>query len=394
MNERVLKEVCDEVKLYQLNAMHILLDLQHSYRHCWIVHMTRRCAQMLLKYEAIAIIQLYETGMLEENEYSHILELIEKKLFSLEHGSIKMDDNRTKQHEDPIDLIPYFQLLSSTEKDPIKTLLTNKHKWFQPDSVLIKRNQRVSVAYLIIRGIIQYRDDTMSSMVFYKCGSIIGIDTLFCEAYLSRGTYMANGGLVEVYLIDSALLKLLLSDEKIARSIYNEIALHLIMNNFKKCINLTHSQLKMLLNDKAIFYINQTDLTIDLQINQRLFLLSGTISNNSSNEEIIMNSVCFILHDSPITYQLNSSSIIYTWTHEDEVYYSNIKKFKVNFPVENKHINSIRPFYPIYSGNSTEFSPRRYLSTVARPIQNTSNFRLIPSEIEVRNEQLPKITYF
>ena len=46
--------------------------------------MTRRCAQMLLKYESIAIIQLYETGMLEENEYSHILELIENKLFSLE----------------------------------------------------------------------------------------------------------------------------------------------------------------------------------------------------------------------------------------------------------------------------------------------------------------------
>ncbi|CAF3343508.1 unnamed protein product [Rotaria sp. Silwood2] len=76
INERIMKEVCEEVKIYQLNAMHILLDLQQSYPLCWTMQMTRRCAQMLLKYESVAIIQLYEPGMLEENEYSHILELI------------------------------------------------------------------------------------------------------------------------------------------------------------------------------------------------------------------------------------------------------------------------------------------------------------------------------
>ena len=48
---RIMKEVCDEVKMYQLNAMRVLLDLQQSYRLCWIIQMTRRCAQMLLKYE-------------------------------------------------------------------------------------------------------------------------------------------------------------------------------------------------------------------------------------------------------------------------------------------------------------------------------------------------------
>jgi hypothetical protein len=96
LNEQIMNEVCNEVKMYQLNAMNILLDLQQSYRVCWIIQMTRRCAQMLLKYESVAIIQLYETGMLEENEYSHILELIENKLFTLEYGNIKMPEIKRK----------------------------------------------------------------------------------------------------------------------------------------------------------------------------------------------------------------------------------------------------------------------------------------------------------
>ena len=108
LNEQMMNEVYKEVHKYQFSAMHILLDLQKSYRPCWILHMTRRCAQMLLKYESIAIIQLYETGMLEENEYSHILELIEKKLFTLEYGSVKMFNKGEKKLRKPFDLIPFL----------------------------------------------------------------------------------------------------------------------------------------------------------------------------------------------------------------------------------------------------------------------------------------------
>ena len=112
LSERIMNEVCEEVKMYELNAMYVLFDLQQSYRLCWIIQMTRRCTKMLLKYESIAIIQLYETGMLKESEYSHILELIENKLFSLEYGNIKMLENQKKKLENPFDLITYFQLLS------------------------------------------------------------------------------------------------------------------------------------------------------------------------------------------------------------------------------------------------------------------------------------------
>jgi hypothetical protein len=389
LSERIMNEVCEEVKMYELNAMYVLFDLQQSYRLCWIIQMTRRCAQMLLKYESIAIIQLYETGMLEENEYSHILELIENKLFSLEYGNIPMPENQKKIIENPFDLISYFQILSSDEKIQWKSLINSKHRWIQPGTILLEKKQRVSTAYLIVRGIIHCKDETMPT--YYKCGNIVGIDALFSKKSLSSGTYCAHGGLVEIYLIDSILLNTLLSDEKISRLIYDEIALHMIMNNYQKSFNLIHSQLKMLLNEKAIFYQNEPNISIELQVNQRLFLLSGTMTHHSNEGETIFDSIHFILHTSPTKYQLNSSSIVYIWTLEDENYYLNMKKFKMDFSMENNEVNSVEPFYPVYLGDSIEFTPRRHSASMTRPVENSSNFQMIPSEIEVNNElNIPK----
>jgi hypothetical protein len=385
INEQIMNEVCEEVKMYQLNVVHILLDLQQSYRNCWITQMTRRCAKMLLKYESIAIIQLYETGMLKESEYSHILELIENKLFSLEYGNIKMPENQKKMLENPFDLISYFQPFSPQEKIQWKSLMKSKHKWFQPGAVLLEKNQRVSTAYLIVRGIVQCKNHRIPT--YYKCGNIIGIAALFSEKSLSYGTYTANDGLVETYLIDTVLLNVLLSNEKISRSIYDEITLHMIMNNYPTSLNLNHSQLKMLLNEKAILYKDKSDFSIHLEANQRLFLLSGTMRCYSDDVETIVHSLNLILTDSPTMYQLNSSSIVYTWTLDDELYYLNIKKFKVNFSMKNNDVNFIEPFYPLYAGNSIEFTPRRHSLSMTRPVENRSNFQLIPSEIEVNNQR-------
>ncbi|CAF1492651.1 unnamed protein product [Adineta steineri] len=392
LNERIMNEVCEEVKMYQLNAMHILLDLQQSYRSCWIIQMTRRCAKMLLKYESVAIIQLYETGMLAENEYSHILELIENKLFSLEYGNIKMLKNQKKLFENSFDLLSFFRNLPLRQKDKWKNLLKIRHKWFQPGDNLLEKNQRVTNAYLIIRGIVQCKDETL--VTFYKCGNIIGIDALFNGKSSSFSTYNASGGVVETYLIDSILLHALLSDEKLSRSIYDELALHMIMNNFNKFLNLNHSQLKMLLNEKSKFYKNQSQLSIELQLNQRLFLLSGTIDCYLNNEKIVYDSTDLFLINSPTTYELNSSTIIYTWTYEDEIYYLNLKKFKINSFINNDERNSIVPFYPLYLGDTIEFTPRRHSLSITRPIENSSNFQFIPSEIEVNNHTNMPLEYF
>ena len=247
--------------------MHILFDLQQSYRLCWTIEMTRRCAQMLLKYESVEIIQLYETGMLEENEYTHILE-IEKKLVFLEYGNIQMDKNQTKTLENPFDLIHFFQSLSPKDQIRWKLHINSNHRWFQPRAILFQTNQRISTAYLILRGIVQYKDDRIPT--YYKCGTIIRIDALFSLKSSSYGTDTPTSGLVEVY---STLLQMFLSDEQIFRSIYDEIALHMIRNNYQKSFHLNHSQLKMVLNEKATFYQNQLDLIIHLQSTEQLFRL-------------------------------------------------------------------------------------------------------------------------
>ena len=381
MNERIMTEVCNEVKLYQLNALHILRDLQQSYRLCWTAQMTRRCAQMLLKYESIAIIQLYETGMLEENEYSHILKLIESKLFSLEYGNVKMPENQKRMLKNSFDLIPYFESFSPTEKQQWKSLMKSKHKWFLPDSVLLEKDQKVSTAYLIVRGTVQCKH------TYYKCGNIIGIDALVSGKTLSYGNYRANGGLVETYLIDSVLLNALLSNEKISRSIYNEIALHTIMNNYQKSLHLNDLQLKMLLNEKVVFYKDKSEFSIHLEKKQRLLLLSGTIKCCSNKDETTLHSVYFNLLTSPTVYQLNSSSIVYTWTPEDEIYCLNNKKVNANLSTENNQAMSAEPFYPHYLGDSIEFTPRRHSLLMTRPIDNPANLQLIPSEIEVKCKQ-------
>ncbi len=48
--------------------------------------------------------------------------------------------------------------------------------------------------------------------------------------------------------------------------------------------------------------------------------------------------------------------------------------------------NEVEPFYPLYRGDSIEFTPRRQSSSMTRPIENISNFQFIPSEIDVNNE--------
>jgi hypothetical protein len=107
----------------------------------------------------------------------------------------------------------------------------------------------------------------------------------------------------------------------------------------------------MLLNEKAVFYENKPNILIHLQANERLFLLSGSMSQYLDEVETIFDSIHFISRNCPSTYELNSSSIVYTWTDEDEIYYSNLKKFKVHFTTENKEMSSVEPFYPVYSGH-------------------------------------------
>ena len=226
--------------------------------------------------------------------------------------------------------------------------------------------------------------DGIPFVTHYRCGNIVGVDALFAGNSLSCGSYTAESGLVEAYLIDSTLLNSLLADEKIARSIYDEIALQTIINDYRKSMNLTHSQVKMFLNEKATFYNTKTNLVINLETNQRLFLLSGTIIRLSDDLATNIDSTYFMLLEHPAKYQLNASSIVYTWSYEDEA----------NFSTDKNQLDPDHELYPAYSGSTNDLFPRRNSSSIVRPMESRNNRGLMTLQINTKCEEADSAKFY
>lgn len=210
--------------------------------------------------------------------------------------------------------------------------MKTKCRWFQPSEILLRKGQRVYNAYLIVRGIVQCKTDVMP--IYYRSGNIIGIDVLFARSittrdtapvtdvnsqnyhidalfsqkYVANGTYTVSGELVEAYRIDATILTQLLNDENLARSIYHEIALHMVCNYYQDYLKLNRLQLRLLLHKHAKFYRNQPEVSIQLKENQRLLILSGTVIQRSNEQ--------WNKHDA---IQFNPSTIAYSSTDDDEV---------------------------------------------------------------------------
>lgn len=397
VDNHIIRNVLNEVKMLQLRASLVLHDLQHSYKNCWTVEMTKRCAQMLLKYESVAIVQLYETGMLNENEYTHILLLIQKKLFHLEYGHImgipKIRLNR--EQDNPFNNLSLFTGLSNHEKAQFKELLEPKHKWFQPGEVLLRQGHTTSEAYLIIRGIVESSEDLLTC---YRSGHIIGIDLLFNKnSSVSNRTYKAESSIVEAYTIDSSLLHMFITNSKITRLIYNEIALHMIINMYRQPVHLlNYAQIKVLLDQYASFYQNEIDddsMTIQLKRNERLFLLMGTIQREDDDYFMDAPQLITVNQSTWFNCSLNQLCVVYTWTLENEQECLQIvRSFTTSFRLSDS--NEVRPdmttIYPSYSGYTAEFIPQHHsLIQVARSAANTSNIQLIPMEIiDLHHDQI------
>jgi hypothetical protein len=389
IDNHIISNVLNEAKMLQLRASLVLHDLQHSYKNCWTIEMTKRCAQMLLKYESVAIVQLYETGMLNENEYKHILQFIQKKLFQLEHGYImsipKIYLNR--EQDDPFNNLPLFTGLSSYEKAQFKELLESRRIWFQPGEILLRQGYPISEAYLIVRGIVECSEDLLTC---YRSGHIIGIDLLFNKSStLSNRTYKAESSIVEAYTIDWPLLQIFLSNIKMIRFIYNEIALHMLINMYRQPIHLlNYAQIKVLLDEYAIFYRNEIDndlMTIQLKRNERLFLLIGTIQREDDDYFIEGPQLVTVNQTTLFHFSVNQLVVAYTWTLENEQECLQIvRSFTTTFRLS--ELNEVKPdstmVYPSYSGYTAEFiSQHHSLIQVARSAAHTSNIQLIPMEI-------------
>ncbi|CAF0926419.1 unnamed protein product [Adineta steineri] len=357
IDERIWHEVYQEIHFYHVTATYILLDIQQSYELCWQIHMTKRCAQILLKYELKMITELYETGMLGKSIYSHINELIEKKLFSLEFYRVQMPKGHVKAIKNAFDLLPFFQSLAVPEYRRWKAIMKPTHRWFQPNKTLIKKGDTVSTAYLIVRGIVQCDIDTVP--IYYRSGNIIGIDALFSQNLTAHDTYFVSGGLLEAYRIDNTLLNQFLNDENLAPSIYREIARHILTNSYQERVPLNRLQVRLLLHQRAKFYWNQSEISIQLKENQRLFILAGNVIHLSNNEKKTYESIQLQIFDSEAEILLNSSTVAYSWMYEDEEFCSKDTDLTVHFPLQTHGLLSNDLLYPGYSGEITSSPERR-----------------------------------
>ncbi|CAF1228151.1 unnamed protein product, partial [Didymodactylos carnosus] len=432
----IISQVCEEAKVYQSKALHVLLDLQQSYRQCWILQVTKRTAQMLLKFESISIIQLYETGMLEENEYTHILELIQKKLFVLEYETIRSPKKEffplisfsQSSYKLVFDLL-LFQSLSDNDRLELQRLLENKREWFQPNQTLLRRNQFVINAYIIIRGIVESKHNRQT-IIYYKLGNIIGIESLYTKQRLCSDSYQASA-LVEVYQLNNDLLTFLLDkNERIKRIIYDEIALHILINNYERFqLTINYYQLKTLLG-RANMIVNNEEETksIKLKQNQRLFLVTGLLNvqyddpntmarrseplprrqktqpphfyqqQRSVTESRKIKDHIIVLEERNLNaphlieptllnviYKLQPTSIAYIWSLDDELTVSTIPPFQLNFQTqstEDVNLETLKSAYPHYSGDTVEFTAKRDSIHVTRPIMHSNHIQMIPAEIE------------
>jgi predicted DNA-binding protein YlxM (UPF0122 family) len=370
-DERIWREICQETNLYHLTATYILLDLQQSYEVCWRIHMTKRCAQILLKYESKSITELYETGMLGKSIYSNIIELIDKKLFDLEFYRVRMPKGRVKAIENAFDILPLFQSLPNDEKPRWKEIVKTKRRWFQPGKILLKTDQRVSAAYLIARGIVECKTDTVP--IYYRAGNIIGIDALFSEKFRAHGTYFVSGGLMEAYIIDDTLLSQFLDDKNLAPAIYREIARHVLSNNYQERLKLNRLQMRLLLHKRAKFYWKQLESSIQLKENQRLLILAGNVTHLSNGQNNTYDSIQLQTFDTEADILINPSTVAYTWMDDDEEFCIKDTDLAIHFPLQTSGLLSNAVLYPGHSGETAQIPARRRSTSLLREFAQCSD---------------------
>ena len=357
INETIWNEVSREMQNYQNTASYILLDLEHSYQKCWRIQMTKRCAQILLKFESTAITELYETGMLGETEYSHILGLIEKKIFDLEFYRVKMPNGGKKAIANSFDLLPLFKLIPIDERISWEPTMKGVRSWYQPNTVLIENGQQVTDSYLIARGIVELQQE--NTPIYYRSGNMIGVDALFAPTLTANGTYSVMGGLLEAFKIDRNLLNRLLDDEYLTAAVYREIALHVLSNRYQSMITLNRSQIKQLLQKKAKFHLKPPNLSITLSAGTRFLLLCREVTEVLDGTSPRQSAVDFRVIDSQEQIHLDNSSVAFTWTVEDEKSCGQSKGTQYRFPAHmfGSIAHALR--YPGYSGENEETSGRR-----------------------------------
>jgi hypothetical protein len=121
---------------------------------------------------------------------------------------------------------------------------------------------------------------------------------------------------------------------------------------------------------KVVFSSSKSDAFIRSSANERLVISAGTLIRHSDEEDKNFNFIQLVVFD--------SSSIAYTWIEDNEVYYVNVKQFKLNVPVRsltlslsNHSILFIRVTQLATSGMSSE----KYQSSSTDVITNQCQYK-------------------
>jgi hypothetical protein len=255
-----------------------------------------------------------------------------------------MPKGKLKVIENAFDLLLLFKSLPAEEKTYWQGIMKTKHRWFQPNEVLLQKDQRVSTAYLIVRGVVECKME--NTTVRYRSGNMIGIDALFSENFQVQNTYSVCGGLLEAYSIDTTLLDRFFKDKNLAPFVYREIAIHVLSNNYHADLDLNRLQISLLLHTKATFYQCPLAKSIQLKRNQRLFILAGSVTRLLDGQNHEYQPIDLQLFDTGATIFPNSSVVAFSWMREAEESCRIGTNREIRFPLLSSNFLSHNLFYP------------------------------------------------
>lgn len=347
IDERAWKGVSQETRSYQQIAAYMLIDLQQTYRKCWSLHATKRCAQILLKCESTAVTQLHETGALRKTEHTHISKLIENKMFDLEFYRIRLSKGETKAIENGTELLWLLEPLSSDEKIVWKNIFKYNHLWMQPEQVVLKEDQPMLDAFIIVRGIVKCKSESMP--MFFRTGTIIGIDDLFFGNTNITTTYTAVEGLVEMFTIDRPLLSRILENEILAPLIYHQVAFHILLKQRILSTDLNRLHIKHLIERKARLYYHNKAYNIELKQDDRLFVLTGQVKYILNDVTTQIGPVQYKMIEVACNGVLENNTVLYTWSLSDELECLDERSSNNKLPIQIYGSISEELLYPDYS---------------------------------------------
>ncbi len=176
------------------------------------------------------------------------------------------------------------------------------------------------------------------------------------------------------------------------RIIYNEIGLHMLINIYRQPINLlNYAQIKVLLDEYALFYCNEIDndlMTLQLKRNDRLFLLMGKMQRGEDDDFIEAPQLVTVNQSTSFYFCSNQPYVAYRWTLDNEQECLQIVRSFTTTSFRMTDLDEIK------SDTSTDYTaeliPQHHsLIQVARSAAHESNIQLIPMDIiDFHNEKI------